>query len=87
MEQHDNGVKKLPWTLVNAENVVPYECDEVYSSRQLTGDEMAGFPVININEGTLKAGGKPAAARMTTARSTTSSPAARRAACGLTTTA
>lgn len=58
MEQHDNGVKKMPWTLVNAENVVPYECDEVYSSRQLTGDEMAGFPVMNINEGTLKPGGK-----------------------------
>ena len=36
MEQHDNGVKKMPWTLVNAENVVPYECDEVYSSRQPT---------------------------------------------------
>ena len=49
-------MEKQKWTLVNAENVVPYVCDETYSSKQLTGDEMAGFPVININEGTLKGG-------------------------------
>ena len=49
-------MEKKQWTLVNAENVVPYVCDETYSSKQLTGDEMAGFPVININEGTLKGG-------------------------------
>lgn len=47
---------KQKWTLVNAENVAAYVCDETYSSKMLTGDEMAGMPVININEGTLKAG-------------------------------
>ena len=44
------------WKLVNAENVKPFVCDETYSSKMLTGDEMAGRPVININEGTLAAG-------------------------------
>lgn len=44
------------WKLVNSENVVPYVCDDTYSSKMLTGDEMAGRQVININEGTLKAG-------------------------------
>ena len=47
---------KIKWTLVNAENVKPYVCDDTYSSKMLTGDEMAGLPIININEGTLKAG-------------------------------
>ncbi|MDO4549168.1 MAG: cupin domain-containing protein [Clostridia bacterium] len=46
------------WKLVNSENVVPYVCDDSYSSKMLTGDEMAGRQVININEGTLKPGGK-----------------------------
>jgi len=45
--------KKLEWKLVNAENVVPYVCGPEYSSRMLIGDEMAGHPVINVNEGTL----------------------------------
>ena len=49
-------MEKKKWSFVNAENVVPYVCDETYSSKQLTGDELAGFPVININEGTLKGG-------------------------------
>jgi oxalate decarboxylase/phosphoglucose isomerase-like protein (cupin superfamily) len=44
------------WKLVNSENVKPFVCDETYSSKMLTGDEMAGLPIININEGTLKAG-------------------------------
>ena len=47
-------MEKQKWTLVNAENVVALECGEEYSSKMLTGDEMAGFPVMNINEGTLK---------------------------------
>ena len=47
-------MEKQKWTLVNAENVVALECCEEYSSKMLTGDEMAGFPVMNINEGTLK---------------------------------
>lgn len=45
--------KKSDWKLVNSENVVPYVCGPDYSSRMLTGDEMAGHPVININEGTV----------------------------------
>ncbi len=47
---------KKPWKLVNAENVKAYVCGPEYSSKMLTGDEMAGFPVINVNEGTLKPG-------------------------------
>jgi len=46
------------WRLVNAENVKPYVCDEVYSSKMLTGDEMAGMSIININEGTLQPYGR-----------------------------
>lgn len=49
-------MNKVKWTLVNAENVEAFVCDDTYSSKMLTGDEMAGMPVININEGTLKAG-------------------------------
>ena len=47
-------MNKLPWKLVNAENVEAFVCDETYSSKMLTGDEMAGQQVININEGTLQ---------------------------------
>jgi mannose-6-phosphate isomerase-like protein (cupin superfamily) len=50
-------MKMAKWKLVNAENVQPYVCDDVYSSKMLTGDEMAGQQTININEGTLKPGG------------------------------
>ena len=48
-------MSNIEWTLANAENTVPFECDATYSSRMLTGDEMAGMPVVNINHGTLKA--------------------------------
>jgi mannose-6-phosphate isomerase-like protein (cupin superfamily) len=48
------------WKLINAENVEPFICDENYSSKILTGDEMAEHQVININEGTLKPGGTTA---------------------------
>lgn len=44
------------WRLVNSENAKPFVCADSYSSKMLTGDEMAGMPVININEGTLKPG-------------------------------
>ena len=44
------------WRLVNSENVKPFVCDDTYSSKMLTGDEMAGMQIININEGTLKPG-------------------------------
>ncbi|MCE5343903.1 MAG: cupin domain-containing protein [Eubacteriales bacterium] len=47
-------MNKLPWKLVNAENVEAFVCDKTYSSKMLTGDEMAGQQVININEGTLQ---------------------------------
>lgn len=47
-------MEKKPWKLVNAENVKAYVCGPEYSSKMLTGDEMAGFSVININEGTLQ---------------------------------
>lgn len=46
------------WRLVNAENVRPFATDDAYESRMLTGDEMAGMPVINVNHGTLKPGMK-----------------------------
>lgn len=48
-------MNKRKWTLVNSENVVPYVCGPDYSSKMLTGDEMAGQQVINMNEGTLQA--------------------------------
>lgn len=44
------------WILVNPENVKPFECDATYSSRMLTGDELVGAPITNLNHGTLKAG-------------------------------
>ena len=46
------------WKLVNSENVKPFTTDNIYQSRMLTGDEMSGMPIININEGSLPAGGK-----------------------------
>lgn len=46
-------MEKKMWTLVNSENVETFKCGDVYSSKQLLGDEIAGFPVINVNEGTL----------------------------------
>lgn len=49
-------MEKKQWTLVNAENIEPFVCDDTYSSKMLTGDEIAGMPVLNINEGTLKPG-------------------------------
>jgi mannose-6-phosphate isomerase-like protein (cupin superfamily) len=45
------------WKLVNAENVEAFDCGGGYTSKMLTGDEMAGCQVININEGTLEPGG------------------------------
>ena len=41
------------WVKVNSDELVEYKCGEVYSSKLLTGDEMAGHHVVNINEGTL----------------------------------
>ena len=53
-------MEKKPWVLVNSENVVGFKGNDYgddYTSKMLTGDEMAGMPVMNINEGTLAAGG------------------------------
>jgi quercetin dioxygenase-like cupin family protein len=43
-------------TPINAENIKPFACNESYSSKLLTGGELAGEPIININEGTLTGG-------------------------------
>lgn len=48
------------WKLINTENVEGYESpafEKMYCSKLLTGDEMAGLQVININEGTMQPGG------------------------------
>ena len=47
----------MKWVKVNADELIAYRSkeDSPYSSKLLTGDEMAGFPIININEGTLEA--------------------------------
>jgi mannose-6-phosphate isomerase-like protein (cupin superfamily) len=52
----EDKMAKAKWKLVNSENVAPFGGGD-YQSRMLTGNEMAGQEVININEGTLKAGG------------------------------
>ena len=41
------------WVKVNSDELVEYRSGETYSSKLLTGDEMAGHHVVNINEGTL----------------------------------
>ncbi|MBI84762.1 MAG: hypothetical protein CMJ81_16330 [Planctomycetaceae bacterium] len=41
--------------------VKPFVCDEMYSSKLLLDDFVAGTKAININEGTLKGGGKTGA--------------------------
>ena len=38
--------------------VKPFVCDDMYSSKLLMDDFVAGTKAININEGTLKGGGK-----------------------------
>ena len=47
--------RKRAWTLIHSENVTPLKMGG-YESRQLTGNEIAGFPVINVNEGALAPG-------------------------------
>ena len=41
------------WVKVHSNELVEYRSGETYSSKLLTGDEMAGHHVVNINEGTL----------------------------------
>ena len=47
----------MQWSKINADEVVAFHSpkDTSYTSKMLTGDEMAGCPVLNINEGTLEA--------------------------------
>jgi quercetin dioxygenase-like cupin family protein len=44
--------------IVDPTQVKPFVCDESYSSKLLMDDFVAGTEAININEGTLKPGGK-----------------------------
>ncbi|MBQ8506672.1 MAG: hypothetical protein IJ466_04500 [Clostridia bacterium] len=43
------------WTKINADELIAYKTSEAspYSSKLIIGDEMAGFPILNVNEGTL----------------------------------
>ncbi len=47
----------MKWSKINADEVVAFHSPKnaSYTSKLLTGDEMAGCPVLNINEGTLAA--------------------------------
>lgn len=47
--------------IVEPARVKPFVCDDSYSSKLLMDDFVAGAPAININEGTLKGGGKTGA--------------------------
>ena len=46
------------WKIVNAADIKPFQPSPEYSSKLLTGDEMAGRQVININEGMLIGGAR-----------------------------
>ena len=47
--------------IVDPARVKPFICDDSYSSKLLMDDFVAGTAAININEGTLKPGGKTGA--------------------------
>lgn len=71
------------WKHINAENLKPfYPASEEgdYSSKLLTGSQLAGSDVININEGTVEGVGGPAARRTRKQKFTISSGG--RANCG-----
>ncbi len=44
--------------IIHSQKVKPFVCDSSYSSKMLLDDLVAGVPAINVNEGTLKGGGK-----------------------------
>ncbi len=44
--------------LIQSDRVKPFICDPSYSSKMLLDDFVAGTQAINVNEGTLKGGGK-----------------------------
>jgi len=52
------------WKHINAENLKPFypSPEEGYGSKLLTGGQLAGSDVININEGTLVGGGRTSGA-------------------------
>ena len=46
--------------VVQSSKVKTFVCDAAYSSKMLLDDSVAGTQAINVNEGTLKGGGKTA---------------------------
>ena len=44
--------------IIHSSRVKPFVCDAAYSSKMLLDDAVAGTEAINVNEGTLKGGGK-----------------------------
>jgi quercetin dioxygenase-like cupin family protein len=44
--------------IIHSTQVKPFICDSSYSSKMLLDDFVAGTQAINVNEGTLKGGGK-----------------------------
>jgi quercetin dioxygenase-like cupin family protein len=44
--------------IIQSSRVRPFVCDAAYSSKMLLDDNVAGAEAINVNEGTLKGGGK-----------------------------
>ncbi len=44
--------------IIHSREVKPFVCDPSYSSKMLLDDLVAGTEAINVNEGTLKGGGK-----------------------------
>jgi quercetin dioxygenase-like cupin family protein len=44
--------------VIHSSEVKPFILDEAYSSKMLLDESVASVPAININEGTLKGGGK-----------------------------
>lgn len=44
--------------VIHSQQVKPFICDSSYSSKMLLDDSVAGTEAINVNEGTLRGGGK-----------------------------
>jgi len=44
--------------IIHSSRVRPFVCDAAYSSKMLLDDAVAGTEAINVNEGTLKGGGR-----------------------------
>ena len=63
-------MEKEKWIFVNAENVVPYICDETYSSKQLTGGTLGGAPSSISMKEPSRAAAVPRAAHTNKRKST-----------------